>query len=116
MGYSSSTAPTSSVSEERWVMSATGCEARTARSSALTLRSRPTCSGTIISGKMTVSRRATSGSTWICSGSRSSASWLSGSLASWVSGVSVWDAARSGTSSASASSIGLSRVSSFMVC
>ena len=49
---------------ERWVMSATGCEVRTARSSALTLRSRPTCSGTIISGKITVSRRATSGSTW----------------------------------------------------
>ena len=44
--------------------SATGCEVRTARSSALTLRSRPTWSGTIISGKMTVSRSATSGRTW----------------------------------------------------
>ena len=62
--YSSSTLPISSCSLERWVTSATGCEVRTARSSALTLRSRPTVSGTIISGKMTVSRSATSGSTW----------------------------------------------------
>ncbi len=69
--YSSSTELTSSVSLLRCVMSATGCEVRTARSSALTLRSRPTCSGTIISGKITVSRRATSGSTWICSTSGS---------------------------------------------
>ena len=74
--YSSSTLFTSSVSELRCVTSATGELARTARSSALTLRSRPTCSGTIISGKITVSRRATIGSTWIFSTSRVSTSWV----------------------------------------
>ena len=63
-GYSSSTLVISSCSLERWVTSATGWEVRTARSSALTLRSRPTWSGTIISGKITVSRSATSGRTW----------------------------------------------------
>src|SRR5688500_16931540 len=62
-GYSSSTLVISSCSLERWVTSATGWDVRTARSSALTLRSRPTWRGTIISGKMTVSRRATSGRT-----------------------------------------------------
>src|SRR5437868_1775368 len=54
--------------------------------SALTLRSRPTCSGTIISGKITVSRSATIGSTWILSTSRASTcvslSWASTSRVS----------------------------------
>src|SRR3990170_2458325 len=85
IGYSSSTWPISSCSLERWVTSATGCEVRTARSSALTLRSRPTCSGTIISGKMTVSRSATSGRTW----RRSSPAPFSSSVAS-ISGMSLF--------------------------
>ena len=52
----------SSCSAWRWVTSAMGPPSATAALSALTLFSRPTWSGTIISGKMTVSRRATSGS------------------------------------------------------
>src|SRR5579859_1139898 len=56
-------------------MSATGELVRTARSSAFTLRSRPTCSGTIISGKITVSRSATIGSTWMLSMSRATSSF-----------------------------------------
>src|SRR5438552_4356364 len=87
MPYSSSTLLTSSVSELRCVTRATGELARTARSSALTLRSRPTCSGTIISGKITVSRSATIGSTWILSTSRAS-TWVSPSCA-LTSGVST---------------------------
>ena len=45
----------------RWVTSAIGPPSATAALSALTLFSRPTWSGTIISGKMTVSRSATRG-------------------------------------------------------
>ena len=52
----------SSCSAWRWVTSAIGPPSATAALSALTLFSRPTWSGTIISGKMTVSRSATSGS------------------------------------------------------
>ena len=52
----------SSCSAWRWVTRAMGPPSATAALSALTLFSRPTWSGTIISGKMTVSRRATSGS------------------------------------------------------
>ena len=52
----------SSCSAWRWVTSAMGPPSATAALSALTLFSRPTWSGTIISGKMTVSRSATSGS------------------------------------------------------
>ena len=52
----------SSCSAWRWVTSAMGPPSATAALSALTLFSRPTWSGTIISGKMTVSRRATRGS------------------------------------------------------
>src|SRR5215217_1137084 len=52
----------SSCSAWRWVTRAMGPPSATAALSALTLFSRPTCSGTIISGKITVSRRATSGS------------------------------------------------------
>src|SRR6478609_4776943 len=52
----------SSCSAWRWVTSAMGPPSATAAFSAATLFSRPTWSGTIISGKMTVSRRATSGS------------------------------------------------------
>ena len=52
----------SSCSAWRWVTSAIGPPSATAALSALTLFSRPTWSGTIISGKMTVSRRATRGS------------------------------------------------------
>ena len=51
----------SSCSAWRWVTSAIGPPSATAALRALTLFSRPTWSGTIISGKMTVSRRATSG-------------------------------------------------------
>src|SRR5918999_212845 len=82
--YSSSVVLISSCSLERWVTRATGCEARTARSSALTLRSRPTWRGTIISGKITVSRRATSGRT--CTRS----SWAPPSSVASISGMS-WD-------------------------
>ena len=52
----------SSCSGCRWVTSAIGPPFSTAALSAATLFSRPTWSGTIISGKMTVSRRATRGS------------------------------------------------------
>ena len=52
----------SSCSGCRWVTSAMGPPFSTAALSAATLFSRPTWSGTIISGKMTVSRSATSGS------------------------------------------------------
>ena len=52
----------SSCSAWRWVTSAIGPPSATAALSAVTLFSRPTWSGTIISGKMTVSRSATSGS------------------------------------------------------
>src|SRR6478752_880073 len=52
----------SSCSAWRWVTSAMGPLASTAALSAATLFSRPTWRGTIISGKMTVSRSATSGS------------------------------------------------------
>src|SRR5918999_577892 len=64
----------SSLSAWRWVTSAMGDESATARLSAWTDLSRPTWRGTIISGKMTVSRRATSGSwrTVPCSTGRSS--------------------------------------------
>ena len=51
----------SSCSALRWVTSAMGPLSATAALSALTLLSRPTWRGTIISGKMTVSRSATSG-------------------------------------------------------
>ena len=51
----------SSCSAWRWVTSAMGPPSATAALSALTLFSRPTWSGTIISGKMTVSRSATRG-------------------------------------------------------
>ena len=51
----------SSRSAWRWVTSAIGELSATARLSAWTDLSRPTWSGTIISGKMTVSRSATSG-------------------------------------------------------
>src|SRR4051794_16849957 len=57
-----------------------GPPASTAALSAATLLSRPTWSGTIISGKMTVSRRATSGS------SRSSGVPVRCSTSSWVDG------------------------------
>ena len=52
----------SSCSAWRWVTRAMGPPSATAALSALTLFSRPTWRGTIISGKMTVSRSATSGS------------------------------------------------------
>src|SRR4051794_36690173 len=52
----------SSCSAWRWVTRAMGPLDSTAALSAATLLSRPTWSGTIISGKMTVSRSATSGS------------------------------------------------------
>ena len=61
MVYSSDGSSMSSCSAWRWVTSAMGPPSATAALSALTLFSRPTWSGTIISGKMTVSRRATSG-------------------------------------------------------
>ncbi len=61
--YSSSVLSMSSRSAWRWVTSAMSESAATALSRALTDFSRPTCRGTIISGKMTVSRSATSGST-----------------------------------------------------
>src|SRR3954453_2020280 len=70
----------SSCSGWRWVTSAMGPPASTAALSAATLLSRPTWSGTIISGKMTVSRRATSGS------SRSSGVPVRCSTSSWVDG------------------------------
>src|SRR4051794_30686841 len=60
--YSSDGSWMSSCSACRWVTSAMGPEASTAALSAATLFSRPTWRGTIISGKMTVSRSATSGS------------------------------------------------------
>src|SRR6476659_7520174 len=60
--YSSDGSPMSSCSGWRWVTSAIGPPSATAAFSALTLFSRPTWRGTIISGKMTVSRSATSGS------------------------------------------------------
>src|SRR5829696_3450018 len=63
----------SSCSAWRWVTSAMGPLASTAALSAATLLSRPTWSGTIISGKITVSRSATSGS------SRTSRAVVSGS-------------------------------------
>ena len=50
-----------SFSGVRWVTSTIGEPSATAALRAWTDLSRPTCSGTIISGKMTVSRRATSG-------------------------------------------------------
>src|SRR3954447_2761559 len=71
--YSSDGSSMSSCSACRWVTSAMGPEASTAALSAATLFSRPTWSGTIISGKMTVSRSATSGS------SRTSRAAVSGS-------------------------------------
>src|SRR5476649_1165212 len=52
----------SSISAERWVTRAMGPPLATAAFRAATLLSRPTWRGTIISGKMTVSRRATRGS------------------------------------------------------
>ena len=60
--YSSEGSSMSSCSAWRWVTSAMGPPSATAALSALTLFSRPTWSGTIISGKMTVSRSATRGS------------------------------------------------------
>src|SRR4029079_8054550 len=60
--YSSEGSPISSCSGWRCVTRAIGPPVSTAALSAATLFSRPTWSGTIISGKMTVSRRATSGS------------------------------------------------------
>ena len=79
--YSSDGSPMSSCSAWRWVTSAIGPPASTAALSAATLFSRPTWSGTIISGKMTVSRSATSGS------SRSSG--VAGSGSCLVDGVDV---------------------------
>src|SRR3990172_1162833 len=70
----------SSWSARRWVTSAMVLPDSTAALSAATLLSRPTWRGTIISGKMTVSRRATSGSSWIF-GSVRSAAGLDGRLA-----------------------------------
>jgi hypothetical protein len=61
MLYSSDGSVMSSWSAVRWVTRAMGPPLSTAALSAATLFSRPTWSGTIISGKMTVSRRATSG-------------------------------------------------------
>jgi hypothetical protein len=55
----------SSWSATRWVTSAIRPPSATAALRAATLLSRPTCSGTIISGKITVSRSATSGSSVI---------------------------------------------------
>src|SRR5664279_309966 len=52
----------SSISAERWVTRAIGPPLATAALRAATLLSRPTWRGTIISGKITVSRRATRGS------------------------------------------------------
>ena len=63
--YSSDGSPMSSCSGWRWVTSAIGPPDSVAAFSAATLFSRPTWSGTIISGKMTVSRSATSGSSRI---------------------------------------------------
>ena len=60
--YSSDGSSMSSWSAWRWVTSAIGPPSATALLSAWTVLSRPTWSGTIISGKMTVSRSATSGS------------------------------------------------------
>ena len=70
----------SSCSAWRWVTSAMGPPSATAALSALTLFSRPTWSGTIISGKMTVSRRATSGS------SREPLAWCRGCSSTGVDG------------------------------
>src|SRR6188472_3177666 len=61
--YSSDGSVRSSRSAGRWVTSAMGVPSATAWLSAWTDLSRPTWSGTIISGKITVSRSATSGST-----------------------------------------------------
>ena len=61
MLYNSDGSLMSSCSAWRWVTRAIGPPSATAALSALTLFSRPTWSGTIISGKITVSRRATSG-------------------------------------------------------
>ena len=76
----------SSCSAWRWVTSAMGPPSATAALSALTLFSRPTWSGTIISGKMTVSRSATSGSSRmpvsVIAGSCSSTG-VDGRLAMW---------------------------------
>src|SRR5450755_1429843 len=55
----------SSISGERWVTRAIGPPLATAALRAATLLSRPTWRGTIISGKITVSRRATRGSSRI---------------------------------------------------
>src|SRR3970282_105939 len=78
--YSSDGSEMSSWSARRWVTRAIVLPDSTAALSAATLWSRPTWRGTIISGKMTVSRRATSGSSWIF-GSVRSAAGLDGRLA-----------------------------------
>ena len=62
--YSSVGSAMSSFSACRCVTSAMGASSATAWLSALTDFSRPTWRGTIISGKMTVSRRATRASVW----------------------------------------------------
>ena len=75
----------SSCSAWRWVTSAMGPPSATAALSALTLFSRPTWSGTIISGKMTVSRSATSGSSrGPVVGVGCSSTGVDGRLAMWV--------------------------------
>ena len=79
--YSSDGSAMSSCSAWRWVTRAIGPPDSTAALSAATLFSRPTWRGTIISGKMTVSRSATSGS--------SRTSGVAGSGAGLVDGVDV---------------------------
>src|SRR4051812_23406926 len=71
----------SSCSAWRWVTRAMGPPSATAALSALTLFSRPTWSGTIISGKMTVSRSATSGSSRVGAAVCGSSVWVDGRLA-----------------------------------
>src|SRR3982750_49756 len=92
--YSSDGSLISSCSAWRWVTRAMGPPSATAALSALTLFSRPTWSGTIISGKMTVSRSATSGSSGGGGGGGRRLLGLGGrSLGHWVllvSGAAVW--------------------------
>ena len=76
----------SSCSARRCVTSAMRLASATAALSALTLFSRPTWSGTIISGKITVSRRATSGSSRIGAGGRPAVAFDFGIWLSWASG------------------------------
>src|SRR6185503_4952393 len=82
----------SSWSAWRWVTSAIRPPSATAAFSAATLLSRPTCSGTIISGKITVSRSATSGSSvmvMVRSSSGVDARFGIGSPNGWLRGGSL---------------------------